>query len=97
MNQGDRMIFTGYHLFSDIEMMPKGVNKGSALVELCEMQEISINRTFLSATVTMTMTWKYLKVPVLVHVLPKLRLSCRSIVIVFSDHVWKLLLQITYI
>jgi len=31
---------------SYIEMMPKGVNKGTALTELCEMQGIPINRTF---------------------------------------------------
>jgi hydroxymethylpyrimidine pyrophosphatase-like HAD family hydrolase len=27
-------------------MLPKGVNKGSALIELCEMQGIPINRTY---------------------------------------------------
>ena len=31
---------------SYIEMMPKGVNKGSALIKLCETQGISLNRTF---------------------------------------------------
>jgi len=29
-----------------IEMLPKGVNKGSALVELCKEQNIPINRTY---------------------------------------------------
>jgi len=31
---------------SYIEMMPKGRNKGTALIELCKMQGIPINRTF---------------------------------------------------
>jgi len=50
LSQWNNLDFSGVSFIkssdSYIEMMPKGVNKGSALVELCEMQEISINRTF---------------------------------------------------
>ena len=31
---------------TEIEMLPKGVNKGSALIELCKEQGIPINRTY---------------------------------------------------